>query len=212
LQVLLLQKTNIGRGALRHLLEQRDVQVVAEARDASEALEQAGRLKPQVALLDLDMPLDEARNLIGRISEVSSRTRQVAMCGTSDRGRALAIIDAGVLAYVLKLDPFEQLMEAAESALRGEVYLSAKVAAADDAAEADEHEGTPSIAMLSGREREVLQLLADGHSSKKIASSMGLSLKTIESHRLHISSKLGIRSIAALTKLALQEGLIRLDP
>ena len=212
MKILLVGQSRIDRSALRHLLEhQENVQVVADTDNPQEAVQLASNLEATVALIDVDSPGVDCIDVLMRIAAEVTEIKIIAMSSQTDSKWVYPILDAGASAYVLKQQKFDELKRALDAVTRDEIYLSDDLKLVDrDTENRPSNRGPTSIEMLSTRERDVLRCLAEGRSSKEIAAEMSLSLKTIESHRLHITTKLGIRSVAALTKFAIRTGLTTL--
>ena len=192
--------------------QQEGLEVVAETADSQEAVHLAITLMATVALIDVDTPGVDFVDVLMRIGAEAPGIKLVAMSSQTDPQWVYPILDAGASAYILKNQKFTELKRALDAVSRDEIYLSEQINEIDNEGEdAAQNQGPTSLAALSGRERDVLRHLAEGRSSKQIAAEMRLSLKTIESHRLHITTKLGIRSVAALTKFAIREGLTELE-
>ncbi|HET9300582.1 MAG TPA: response regulator transcription factor [Candidatus Polarisedimenticolaceae bacterium] len=194
------------REGVRLLLEREGYRVLAEASDGREACRLAEELHPDVALLDVSMPvlngIDAARTLRERCPAV----RTIALTVHDDHGHVLDALRAGFSGYVLKSQAAKELVTAIEQVHAGQVYLGP--APSRLLLEAY-REGRPSPTdPLTPREREVLQLLAEGHATREIASVLGTSIKTVESHRVHIQRKLGLQEPAALTRYAIRQGII----
>ena len=213
MKILILGQSRIDRSALRHLLEQQEgIEVVADTADSQEAVQLATNLMAAVALIDIDTPGVDFVEVMMRIGAEVPRIKLVAMSSQTDPQWVYPILDAGASAYILKNQQFTELQRALDAVSRDEIYLSEQIRDFEsDEDDSAQNQGTTSLAALSSRERDVLRHLAEGRSSKQIAAQMRLSLKTIESHRLHITTKLGIRSVAALTKFAIREGLTELE-
>jgi DNA-binding NarL/FixJ family response regulator len=209
-RVVLADDHQLLRHALRRLLEaENTVEVVAEVGDGREAVDAAIRLKPEVVLMDIWMPrlsgIDATRELLAR-----DRSAKVLMLSMHE-GRSFVedALRAGAAGYVLKSAPARELFEAIAAVRDGRSYLSAAVA--HEAIEAIRHPRATSSApfdMLTGREREVLQRIAEGLGSKEIASDLHLSRRTVESHRAHLMRKLGVHKTSALVRIAIREGLV----
>jgi len=204
----------IFRDGLRALLVARsDFEVVGEAQDGLEAIDLVTRLKPEILILDLAMPGLHGIEVARRLHESSRSTRIIVLSMHSDRRYVIEALRAGALAYVLKEAGFSELIDVIREVRDGHLYLSPLVSEQvikDYIRLAEVDEGS-AFALLSAREREVLQLLAAGRATKEIASELHLSVKTVESHRKQIMDKLEIHSVAELTKYAIREGLSSLD-
>ena len=195
------------RDGLRAVLAREpDIQVVGEAADGRDALRVVETAKPDVAVLDLSMPLlnglDVARQLVAQ--ERGSRASLITM-HAEDR-YVLDALRAGVRGYVLKKQAAADLVRAIREVAEGRVYLSPGVGAA--VADAIRTGGPAPDERLTPREREVLQLVAEGKTTKEIAAILGVSVKTADAHRTHLMQKLDIHDIAGLTRCALRLGLI----
>jgi len=199
------------RQGLRLLLEsQPDVEVIAEAGDGRSAVQLAAEHSPDIVVMDVSMPdlngIDATRQILANAGEKSPKI--IALSAHADEHFAQQMLAAGACGYVLKVAAFPEMMEALSTVLAGKTYLSpalpsaAKSAAANDPA--------PS-GRLSPREREILQLLAEGKAMKEIAAMLHVSIKTVETHRRTMMSKLGLFSVAELTKYAIREGVTSLE-
>lgn len=194
-----------GLGAL--LRERTDWTVVAEAADGPEAIALAARFQPDVAVLDVSLPNLSGIDAARAIRTAAPATRIVALSMFGDAIYQRGMFEAGALAYVLKNRAGADLVAAIDAALRGETYISpeleqpplgSRVGAANA-------EG----AQLSGREREVLRLLAEGCRTKEIAEQLEISPKTVETYRSRLCHKLGIDTLAGLVKYAIRAGIDR---
>lgn len=213
-RILLADDHMILRQGLRGLLEgQPDFTVVAEAADGREAVLAAGSHEPDVAIIDIGMPglngIDATRQLLA----ASPQTRVVGLSMHADRHFVTEMLKAGAQGYLLKNCAFEELTTAIRTVLAGQIYLSSHINALllRDYVRIAQREDTSAFGLLSPREREVLQMLAEGESVKKMAAGMGVSVKTVETYRQQIMEKLGVQSIAKLTKYAIREGLTELE-
>jgi DNA-binding NarL/FixJ family response regulator len=208
-KVLLADDHAMVREGLRAVLEKAGVRVVAEAANGREAVAEALRLRPDVVVMDLAMPelngVDAARRLTKELPD----TKIVALSMYDDRRYVMDMLAAGAAGYVLKNAAAEQLLEALTVVMRGEAYLSPGIDAPTTSTRAGMHRGAEKT--LTAREREVLQLVAEGKSSKEVGAALKIALPTVETHRRQIMEKLGLRSIAELTKYAIREGLTSAD-
>ncbi len=204
----------IFRDGLRALLETRsDFEVVGEAQDGLEAVDLVSRLSPDILILDLAMPGLHGIEVARRLHESNPSTLIIVLSMHNDRRYVIEALRAGAVAYVLKEAGFSELIDVIKEVQAGHLYLSPMVSVAvikDYIRLAEVDEGS-AFALLSPREREVLQLLAEGRATKEIAGELHLSVKTVESHRKQIMDKLEIHSVAELTKYAIREGLTPLD-
>ena len=213
-RIILADDHKIMRDGLRALLEkEHGMEVVAEAENGREAVQLAGKLKPDVMLMDVTMPdlngIDAARQVIAELPAV----KVVALSMHSDRRFVAGMISAGVSGYLLKDCAFEELSRAIRAVVANQTYLSPKITGTvmkDYVAHLSTDKSSAS-SVLTAREREVLQLIAEGPTTKDIAARLHVSVKTIETHRRQIMNKLNIHSIAELTKFALREGLTSLE-
>lgn len=210
--VLLADDHGIMREGLRALLvRQEGITVVGEAADGPSALELARRLRPDVVILDIGLPGLSGIEVAVRITAELPRTRTVALSKHHDRRFVARMLKAGAAAYLIKECAFDELTDAIGTVMRGRKYLGAGIAGTviDLLQEVDEPGST--LAELTDREREVLQLLAEGRTAKEIAGAFGVSVKTVDTHRHHVMDKLQVESVAELTRIAIREGLVPLE-
>ena len=187
--------------------------VVGEAADGRTTVELADRLKPDVVIMDVSMPGLNGVEATRQIRAHTPGVRVVALSMHPERQFVSEMLSAGAAGYLLKDSPFDELATAVRTAAAGQVYLCPKVAAVvvkgyvggDDAPKSG-----PFYGNLSPREREVLQLLAEGKNTKEIAFTLHVSTKTIETHRRQVMEKLNIYSVAELTRYAIREGVTAL--
>jgi DNA-binding NarL/FixJ family response regulator len=240
IRVLLVNDHELMRAGLRALLEQSrpDVQVVAETGDGREAVRLARQLLPDIAVVDLSVPELNGVDATRQIIASSPSTRVIALAVREDAQLLEEALRAGATAFVLKQSSASELSAAMAAVVDRRVYLSPRVtgivlhgflrhkphgsgAAAGVAAGRNGGNGESgttaptegvggAFAVLSPREREVLQLLAEGKTSKEIGTALHIGIKTVETHRAQIMSKLAIRSIAGLTKYAVRQGITSL--
>lgn len=206
-QVLLADDHQIVRQGIRAMLEHEGFRVVGEAADGREAVRMAETTRPDVAILDLAMPglngLDSARE----IQRCSDRTKTILLTMHTEDPYVLEALRAGISGYVLKTQATIDLVQAIREVTRGAVYLSPGVSRTVVEAYRNKSDLPPDP--LSPREREVLQLVAEGKTTKEVAALLGVSVKTAESHRMRIMSKLGIHETAGLVRYAIRRGLIQ---
>ncbi len=210
MRVLLADDHHMVREGLRALLENViHVDVVAECGDGREALQQIERLRPDVALLDISMPILNGLEVAARAKEASPRTRVVILSMHAGEMHVAQAMRAGVAGYLLKGARAAELAFALEAVMRGETYLSPGISrqVVDGFLKTAEAEADP-LAGLTSRQREVLQLIAEGRSNKEMADVLGLSVKTIEMHRKELMDRLGIHDVPGLVRLAIRAGLI----
>ena len=204
----------IVRDGLRSLLEQQaDMRVVAEAADGLEAVRVAGDTQPDVVVMDASMPSLNGIEATRRIRAQYPNVRVICLSIHSESQFVSAMLEAGASGYLLKDCAIEELIRAIRTVLADQVYISPGIGrVVADHFKAGSDEPIVSVfSVLTDRERAVLQMLAEGHSTKEVGARLNLSAKTIASHREHIMQKLGIWSIAGLTKYAIQQGLTSLE-
>jgi DNA-binding NarL/FixJ family response regulator len=207
IRVLLADDHAVVRQALRLLLEGEGFEVVAEAGDGKEAWRLAGEATPDVAVLDLMMPVQDGIEAAREIRRVSPQTATVLLTSRSDERHALEALRAGVKGCALKTHEARDLIQAVREVARGGTYLSPGISGAVVQAYLG---GTPTADPLTSRERQVLKLIAEGQRTREIAEILGISVKTAESHRSRIMKKLNIRETAGLVRYALRRGLSEL--
>jgi two-component system, NarL family, response regulator NreC len=198
----------IVRSGLRMLLDaEPDFEVVAEAGDVPSALRYVRAHRPQVLILDLNMPGEPSLPAIGTFREASPDTQIVVLTMQSDPAFAREALRGGALGYVLKEAADEELVEAVRNAAAGERYLNPRLGAR---IASEPPPGPPDD--LSQREVEVLRLIALGHTNAEIAEQLYLSIRTVETHRAHIQQKLRLSTRAELVGYALERGLMEHRP
>lgn len=196
---------------LKHVIEaQADMQVVSLAVDGREAVRQARELQPDVVLMDLSMPELNGADATRAILQRDPKCRVIVLSMYSEREYVRRALKAGAAGYVVKRSAAKEVVDAIRAVHAGQRYLSARVAdvVLDDYAGEDRDD---PLARLSAREREVLQLLAEGHTGAQIAERLSLSQKTVETYRARLVEKLGIRDVAGLVRFAIQRGIVSLD-
>ena len=201
------------RQGLRSLLEREpDIEVIAEAENGRSAVHLAQTLGPDVVIMDIGMPdlngIDATRKIVAK----GNSTKVIALSMHSNQRFVAGMFNAGASGYVMKENAFEDLVRAIRTVLANQPYLSTKLT---NMVIRDYIRRLPSRLSvdppLTSREREVLQLLAEGKSTKQIASHLSVSVKTVETYRRHIMQKLSLHSIAELTKYAIREGITSLE-
>jgi len=211
MKIMLVDDHRMVRDGLRAILEKEGLQVVAEASNGHEAIELASRTKPEVVIMDISMPDLNGIDATKRLLEELPGTKVVALSMHSDRRYVIAMFEAGAVGYLLKNSAASELLQAVATVAEGLTYISPSVAGTVLTSLGQERVAPGSEKPLSVREREVLQLLAEGKSSKEIATQLGLAVPTVETHRRQIMDKLNLRTIAELTKHAVREGLTSLE-
>lgn len=211
-QVILADDHEIMREGLRLILSRvPNVQVVGEARDGREVLELARRLNPQIVIMDVGMPelngIDASRQLLADQPGI----KVIALSALADRRYVLGMLEAGACGYVVKSAAGDELVKAIQCAIGGRKFISPEVAGS--LVDAYTHREFPAAGgtSLSPREREILQQLAEGKTSKEIGVSFSISTRTVETHRRNIMQKLGVHNLADLTRYAIREGLVQAD-
>jgi len=203
------------RKALSSLLKEKaDLVVIGEASDGREAVRLARKLRPRVVIMDIAMPGMNGVDAIREIAALTPEVKVLALSMYSDRRLVVGALAAGASGYVLKDCAFEEVIRAIHVVEEGSVYLCPQVMSiVIEAGLRGVSAGTDSSihGILSPRERQTLQLIAEGKTTKETASILNVSVKTVESHRLRIMTKLNIHSIAGLTRYAVREGLTFLD-
>lgn len=210
IKVLLADDHEIVRGGLRALIDTMpDAQVIAEAGNGAEAVALARKLQPDVALLDIAMPQLNGIEATARIVQECVKTRVVILSMHTSAPYVTAAVRAGALGYVIKDAAVDELGQALRAAAQGRSWVSQSVSGhlLQELRSPGEAGAQPASA-LSSRQREVLQLIAEGHSTKAIGELMHISPKTVETHRAELMRRLGIHDVAGLTRFALREGLI----
>jgi DNA-binding NarL/FixJ family response regulator len=211
LRIVLAEDHTLVRAGLRTLLQQLDqVAVVGEAADGREAVMLAKALRPDMILMDITMPglngIDATRQVKKDLPEV----RVVILSMHSSEEHVMQALRAGASGYLLKESAPLELELALRAVGRGETYLSPPISrqVIDGYMQRVSDTTQDALASLSARQREILQLIAEGSSSKVIARRLGLSVKTVESHRAQLMERLQIRDIAGLVRYAIRTGLI----
>lgn len=212
MKVLLADDHRLFRDGLRPLLHREPgVEVVGEAGDGHEALRLVAQLRPDLVLLDVTMPGLNGLETARALTEAHPGVRVVMLTMHADRRFVVEALRAGAVGYVLKEAGFTELLQAMRTVMTGRIALSPQVAdlvIADYAAQA--RLAPEGATPLSSREREVLQAMAEGLSTKEIAFQLGVSVKTVEAHRKAIMDRLDLHSVAELTKYAIRTGLTTL--
>jgi len=214
IKVLLADDHALIREGLRSLLEkQPDMEVVADADDGRRAIELVRELSPDVVVMDVTMPtlggIEATRQITGEFPAV----KVIALSIHSRRRFVADMLQAGAAGYILKECLFDELVQAIRAVSEGGRYLSPRITdvVVDDYVKRLSSGDESPLRSLTGREREVLQLVAEGKSTKQIAQELHVSTKTIEANRRQIMEKLDMHSVAELTKYAVREGLTSLE-
>jgi DNA-binding NarL/FixJ family response regulator len=214
IRILLADDHKIVRDGLRVLLEkQSGIEVIAEAGDGRSTVQMVRELLPNVVIMDIAMPGMNGIEATRRIIEEVPAVKVIALSMHSDKRFVAEMLKAGASGYLLKDCAFEELDNAIRAVIANRTYLSPKIA---DIIIKDYTRLFPKtelsvFSILTLREREVLQLLAEGKTTREIASSLNISAKTVETYRKQLMDKLDIHNVAELTKYAVREGLTSLD-
>ena len=213
IRLLVADDHQLMRHGLRVLLDGLDdMEVIGEACNGREVVEMSGRLNPDVVLIDIGMPHLNGIDATRQIQQLSNPPRVVALSMHTDRQFVQGVLRAGAHGYLLKDSAFEEVAQAVRSVSNGGTYLSPAIAGLVVEGLLKTSPDTESqTSVLSVREREVLQLISEGNSTKDVAQHLHISPKTVETHRRQIMNKLNLFSIAELTKYAIRHGLTRVD-
>lgn len=213
IRVLLADDHKLVRAGIRALLQTVvDVEIVAEAADGREALQLIEAHRPDLTLMDITMPSLNGLDATARIVRAFPHTRVVILSMNADEDSVLKSLRAGAVGYLVKTADPAELGMAVRAVARGERFLSAAVSKHVVAAclnRVDKEQ--TSLERLAPRQREVLQLIAEGHTTKEIASKLGISVKTTEAYRSDLMKALEIHDIASLTRFAIRSGLVSVD-
>jgi DNA-binding NarL/FixJ family response regulator len=205
-RVLLADDHVIVRQGLKALLERDGFEVVGEASTGHEAIEMVQKFHPEVAVLDISMPLLNGIDAAREILRVSPRTKVLLLTMFSEEHYVLEALRAGASAYILKTKAAGELVHAIREVCKGETYLGAGVSRTVVQAYLAKAENPTDP--LTARERQVIQLVAEGKTTKEIGTVLGVSTKTAESHRTNIMDKLNIHDTAGLVRYAIRTGII----
>jgi DNA-binding NarL/FixJ family response regulator len=211
IRILIADDHGVVAEGLRHLVEaQSDMEVIATAGDGREAVQQARDAQPDVVLMDLSMPELNGADATRAILERDPKCRVIVLSMYSQREYVRRALKAGAAGYVVKRSAAKEVVEAIRAVHAGQRYLSPRVADVVLEDYTDDKQDD-LLSRLSAREREVLQLLAEGRTGAQIAERLSLSQKTVETYRARLVEKLGIRDLAGLVRFAIQRGLVSLD-
>ncbi|WP_164014442.1 response regulator [Pyxidicoccus trucidator] len=213
MRVLLADDHKLVRAGLRALLESLpDVTVLAESGDGQEVMELAERLRPDVLLLDISLPGLNGIEVARRLARQCPATRVLILSMHTATEYVAQALRAGVAGYLVKDSAVDELKMALDSVHQGRTYLSPTISGAVVAGFLRTNESEApvpgSLALLTPRQREILQLIAEGHGTRGIATRLGVSVKTVETHRAQLMERLGIYDVPALVRLAMRHGLV----
>jgi two-component system response regulator NreC len=214
IRILIADDHKIVREGLTALLRQHPhMEVVGEAENGRQAVQLAASLQPQVVIIDIGMPELNGIEATRQIVAESPGTKVIALSMHSDKRFVKGMLKAGAAGYLLKYCASEELVNAIQMVMANRVYLShdiTGIVVEDYVQKLADSDASP-FQSLTPREREVLQLLAEGHSTRQIADTLHVSVKTIEVHRKQLMDKLGLNSLADLIKFAIREGLTSIE-
>lgn len=213
-RVLVADDHALFRAGVRKLLQSFEgIQVVGEAADGHEALRLSGTERPDVLLMDIAMPGLNGVEAAARLTREGPRPRVVILSMHTGEDHVLRAIRAGAAGYLLKDASPAELEAAVRAVARGEIYLSPAISryVVDDYVRRAGGDRSP-LDRLTSRQREVLQLIAEGNTTKAIATRLGLSVKTVETHRAQLMERLEARDVATLVRLAIRVGLVESEP
>ncbi len=216
IRVLIVDDHAILRQALRQLLElEGEVEVVGDAENGREAIAAAEKLLPDVVLMDMVMPGLNGLEATRQLRKRCPKTRVLILTGYMEDEQIISALRAGASGYVVKRSDTEELLLGIQSVYRGNTYFSSAISEGDAVNQylwqAKNEDSKIGYDLLTSREREVLQLIAEGFSNQRIAQELFISVKTVEAHKAHIMSKLHARNRTDLIRYALRKGLVGLD-
>ncbi len=216
IRLLIVDDHAILRQALRQLLElEPEVEVVGDAASGREAIAAAEKLMPDVVLMDMVMPGLNGLEATRQIRKRCPKTRVLILTGYMEDEQIVGALRAGASGYVVKRSDTEELLLGIQAVHRGNTYFSAAISDGDAINQylwqAKKEDGKVGYELLTSREREVLQLIAEGYSNQRIAQELFISVKTVEAHKAHIMSKLHARNRTDLIRYALRKGLVGVD-
>ena len=212
-KILLADDHQMIRDGLRKLLDESfGVEVVGEAADGRTIVELARTLKPNIVIMDINMPDMNGIEAARHITTENPYVKIIALTMRTDEHTLIEMFEAGASAYILKENAFKELEQAIQQVKMNKTYVSPTLGGAFIKASLNSRlETAQESGTLTHKEREVLQLIAEGKSNKEIADILGLSFKTVDTHRQHIMEKLNLHTVAALTKYAIREGITTAD-
>ncbi len=216
IRILLADDHQMVREALRRLIHtQPDMEVIAECDDGLIAVQLAAELTPHIAILDIEMPNLNGIGATAQIVSETPETQIIALTAHADRWSADRTLKAGASAYLSKVSAFSEVIAAIRSVMAGKIHVNSfvrasQVGSCQNLKQSCEAGKFYNLQQLSFREKQILQLFADGRATKQLAAVLHLSVKTVETHRRNIMQKLDLFSIAELTKYAIRERMVSL--
>lgn len=212
-KVILADDHTIVRKGLRSLLDaERDMNVIGEAGDGREAIELVAQLKPHIVVMDIGMPLLNGLEATRRILKKHPETKVLILTMHTNEEYVFEILRAGASGYIVKKAAPTELVAAIRAIREGESFLSPSISkkVIDEYVQraGEENRGEDAFEFLTNREREVLQLIAEGHSTRGIAEKLFVSVKTVEAHRSNLLKKLDLHGTADLTRYAIRKGIV----
>jgi len=207
IRVVLADDHTLVRQGLRSLLEREGIQVVGEAQDGQELVQLAGKHSPDVAVIDIGMPLLNGVDAARELKRAAPNTKAILLTRHDEDEYLIEALRAGAKGYLLKNQAASDLVHAIHLVCRGQIYLSPGMSTVVVGAYLSKAE--LPVDPITSREREVLQLVAEGKSTKDIASLLGISVKTADSHRSRLMRKLDIHEVATLVRYAVRKGLVQ---
>ncbi|OPX17614.1 hypothetical protein BXT86_05570 [candidate division WOR-3 bacterium 4484_100] len=204
----------IIRDGLRRIIEEvPGYKVVGEASDGLQTVRMVRKLNPDLLILDISMPNLRGIEAITKIRKFNKQVKILILTMHKSEDYAYECLKAGAQGYILKEDADDELITAIQTLRKGQIYLSSSLSdnVIRELLRRRKTQDRSKFELLTTREREVLKMIAEGNSNKKIAEKLGISIRTVEHHRLRISKKLGFNNITELVKFAIRVGLIDLD-
>lgn len=209
IRVFLADDHKILRESLVILLQQEnDIEIIGEASDGQQAFQEIMRLKPDIAILDISMPQLNGLEVAARIKRDSPEIKVIILTMHKNEESVARAYQADVCGYVIKDNAFEELLKAIRIVQAGGIYLSTDITSTVVAGFVKNYNLETTKVDVTSREREIIQLLAEGNSNKEIAQMLNLSMKTVETHRSNIMHKLGFKSITDLVLYAVRNHII----
>jgi DNA-binding NarL/FixJ family response regulator len=204
--------TIVREGLLSLLHEQHDIVVVGAAENGREAVEKARRTFPDIVVMDIAMPLLNGIEAMRQLTRSLPRTKVIVLTMYVDEEYVLRALQAGARGYLLKKAAASELLQAIRAVARGDFYLSSDISrAVVERFFSSDNPAAEEAAALSDRERQILQLVAEGHTNRQIASALGITPKTVDTHRTRLMTKLDIHDTPGLVRYAIRKGLVRAD-